>query len=177
MAEHRAVVALGANLPSVAGSPLQTLAAALAELQVLSMEPVVYSSPYCSKPADCEPGAADFINAVALLSPRPDLDPHGLLAALLQIEENFGRERHPDGRRSRTLDLDLVCWGQRQVASADLVLPHPRATVRSFVLAPLVELVPDFQLPGAPVSVRELLSSLPTAGDELQRLSWPQVSY
>lgn len=87
----------------------------------------------------------DFINAVAEI--RTTLTPPRLLEALRAIEAGHGRIReYRNG--PRTLDLDIVIFGNLQLSSDELVLPHPRAHERAFVLLPLVEIAPDCVIPG-----------------------------
>ena len=75
------------------------------------------------------------------------LDAEALLQALHGIEQAHGRER-PYRNAPRTLDLDLLLYGDRQIASATLTVPHPRMTERAFVLVPLLELAPNIAIPG-----------------------------
>jgi 2-amino-4-hydroxy-6-hydroxymethyldihydropteridine diphosphokinase len=87
----------------------------------------------------------DFVNACALL--ETTLEPRPLLEALLAIEKKHGRVREiPNG--PRTLDLDIVLYGDRVVDEPGLRVPHPRAYERAFVLAPLVDVWPDAAIPG-----------------------------
>src|SRR5690625_3121466 len=80
------------------------------------------------------------MNAVVLLRSVPQLaDPQSLLRWLLQLEHEYGRQR-TERWSARTLDLDLLAWGERQLAVPGLSLPHPRLHERPFVLAPLAEL-------------------------------------
>ncbi|MEX2469156.1 MAG: 2-amino-4-hydroxy-6-hydroxymethyldihydropteridine diphosphokinase, partial [Pseudohongiellaceae bacterium] len=156
-----ALVALGANLPSPAGTPAETLRAALAALAALSQAPLRCSCLYQSAPQDCPPGAPDFVNAVAMLTLDPATDPRALLERLQALEARFGRRRSGVVNEARTLDLDLLGFGERELCTPGLVLPHPRAAERAFVLRPLADLAPALQLPGWPVSVQELLDGLP----------------
>ena len=140
-------IGLGANL----GDARATLRDALSALRALA-EPGSFqaSSLYGSAPVDA--GGPDYVNAVARL--RTHLAPHALLDALQAIEQRFGRER-PYRNAPRTLDLDILLFGvagdQGGVPIADdrLVVPHPRAARRAFVLAPLAELWPGGEIPGA----------------------------
>ncbi len=99
-----------------------------------------------------------FFNAVLRLSTRHE--PRQLLLALLGIEElTFGRERLiPNGPRS--LDLDLLLFGDRIIAEADLVIPHPRMTERRFVLQPLAEIDSELLHPVSGISIGQLLTNL-----------------
>ncbi len=140
-------IGLGANL----GDARAALRDALNALQALAAPGSFRaSSLYGSAPVDSS--GPDYVNAVARL--RTALAPRALLAALQAIEQRFGRER-PYRNAPRTLDLDILLFGvdgrQGGVSIADdsLTVPHPRAAQRSFVLAPLAELWPDGEIPGA----------------------------
>lgn len=82
----------------------------------------------------------DFVNAVAELETR--LDPPVLLSQLLSIEQRFGRKRSTRNA-PRTLDLDMLLYGDRQMQTKNLTLPHPRMAERAFVLVPLAEIAPE----------------------------------
>ena len=82
----------------------------------------------------------DFVNAVAELESR--LDPPVLLKQLLSIEQSFGRKRSTRNA-PRTLDLDMLLYGDRQMRTKNLTLPHPRMAERAFVLVPLAEIAPE----------------------------------
>jgi 2-amino-4-hydroxy-6-hydroxymethyldihydropteridine diphosphokinase len=87
----------------------------------------------------------DFVNAVAKL--ETTLSPRALLDALLAIETHAGRSRGvPNG--PRTLDLDLLLYGDVAIDAPGLTVPHPRLAERAFVLLPLVDLAPEFEVPG-----------------------------
>jgi 2-amino-4-hydroxy-6-hydroxymethyldihydropteridine diphosphokinase len=92
----------------------------------------------------------DFVNAAVQLETQ--LDAHTLLAELQRIEHNFGRER-PFRNAPRTLDLDLLVFGNDIIRDDVLEVPHPRMGNRAFVLLPLHELTPDLEIPGlGPIS-------------------------
>jgi len=140
-------IGLGANL----GDARATLRDALIALQPLALDgSFAASSLYASAPVDSS--GPDYVNAVARL--RTGLAPHALLDALQAIEQDFGRER-PYRNAPRTLDLDVLLFGVQgthggvTLADPRLTLPHPRAAQRSFVLAPLAELWPEGEIPGA----------------------------
>jgi len=95
------------------------------------------SSLYRSAPLDSS--GPDYVNAVVEIETL--LSAPALLAALQRIEQLAGRER-PSRNAPRTLDLDLLTYGAASIASADLVIPHPRMFERAFVLAPLAEIAP-----------------------------------
>jgi 2-amino-4-hydroxy-6-hydroxymethyldihydropteridine diphosphokinase len=149
-------VALGSNL----GDSAEMIRRAFARLQTLSDYPLLRSSLWRSAPVDCPPGSPPFVNAVAGLHPRPDETPQTLLHRLQVLEAEFGRRRGKIPNEPRRLDLDLIAFGARTADLPELVLPHPRAHRRRFVLQPLAEIAPEFILPGQTKSVAELLRSL-----------------
>ncbi|WP_284616432.1 2-amino-4-hydroxy-6-hydroxymethyldihydropteridine diphosphokinase [Aquabacterium humicola] len=152
-----AYVGIGANL----GDARATVRAACERLRPLGA--LRCSSLYRSAPVDA--GGPDFVNAVVEL--QPTLDPAALLAALQAIEADFGRER-PFRHAPRTLDLDLLLYGDEVVGTPSLTLPHPRLHQRAFVLQPLLELAPALQAPG----LGALSAWLPaTAGQGIERLA------
>jgi len=158
--EVRAFVGLGANL---GGDLAATLRLALRDLRALSgCELVAVSSAYRSAPVDA--GGPDYLNAVAEL--RTCMEPLALLDALQAIEQAHGRER-PYVNAPRTLDLDLLLYGQDQLSEARLSVPHPRLHQRAFVLKPLLELAPDLQVPGLP-PLQECLLGLQDQAIECQ---------
>ena len=131
-----AFVGLGANL----GDAPATLAWALRALSALPATCLcAQSSLYQSAPQDCAPGSPEFFNAVAEL--QTGLSAPELLQALLDLEQQAGRER-PYRNAPRTLDLDLLLYGDARMDSARLTLPHPRMHQRAFVLLPLAEIAP-----------------------------------
>jgi 2-amino-4-hydroxy-6-hydroxymethyldihydropteridine diphosphokinase len=138
-AGERIFVGLGANL----GDAAATLHAAADAIEALpDTRGVARSSLYRSAPLDAQ--GPDFVNAVIEL--RTALEPQALLAALQDLETRFGRRR-PYRHAPRTLDLDLLRYGERRVATPTLTLPHPRLHERAFVLLPLAEIAPELALP------------------------------
>ena len=156
-AQPTAFIALGANL----GDPAQTVRAAMDCLQAFSDGPLHRSSLVESAPVDCPPGSPMFVNAVVGLQPRAGETPESLLAKLQALEREFGRQPKKVLNEARPLDLDLIAFGGEMRASAALTLPHPRAHLRRFVLAPLAEIAPELVLSGQTRTVRELLAALP----------------
>ncbi|HZY20398.1 MAG TPA: 2-amino-4-hydroxy-6-hydroxymethyldihydropteridine diphosphokinase [Ramlibacter sp.] len=136
-----AYVGLGANLGDAAATVLGAVEA-LAALPRTTL--VARSSLYRTAPVQAS--GPDFVNAVAALHTR--LDAPGLLAALQGIEAAAGRER-PYRNAPRTLDLDLLLYGQGRIDSARLTVPHPRMSERAFVLVPLAEIAPQLVPAGA----------------------------
>jgi 2-amino-4-hydroxy-6-hydroxymethyldihydropteridine diphosphokinase len=108
----------------------------------------------------CPPGSPRFINAVVGLVPRAAETPRSLLAKLQSLEKEFGRPPKKILNEPRVIDLDLIAFGGQIMAAPDLVLPHPRAHLRRFVLQPLGEIAPDCILPGQDKTVAELLKEL-----------------
>lgn len=146
----RAYVALGANL----GHPAATVRAALAELAGIPESALdAASSLYRTAPLGLK-HQPDFINAVAAVDTA--LAPLALLEALFAIEARFGRSRSVPNA-PRTLDLDLLLYGDTRLNEAQLTLPHPRMHQRAFVLAPLAEIAPECRIPGRG-TVLELLA-------------------
>lgn len=137
-----AYIGLGANL----GNPAQAIEAAaeaLAELD--STRLVLRSASYRSAPLG-PPDQPDYVNAVAAVITQ--LEPHALLRALQGIETTFGRDRSGPAWGPRTLDLDLLLYGSRQLTTRTLTLPHPGLHLRNFVLYPLQEIAPSLSVPG-----------------------------
>ena len=152
-----AYIALGANLPSPVGPPHQTLDAAidrLAELGRLAAK----SSYYSTDPVGYEDQPTFLNAAIALETP---LDPQTLLDRLLEIERSFGRDRaHGVPNGPRTIDLDLLLYGDYVLSTQALQLPHPRMAQRSFVLLPMAEIAPERIHPELHRSMSQLLKDL-----------------
>ena len=151
---ERVFVALGANL----GEPLRQLRGAIAALgQLRGFDVRAVSRFHRTAPVGGPAGQPDYWNAV--LEGASELEPEPLLAALLALEQRFGRVRlEPMG--PRTLDLDLLQFGTRRMASDSLVLPHPRMEDRLFVLEPLAELAPELVLMDSGQSIRARIAEL-----------------
>ena len=162
MTRSRVFVSLGANLGDLA----LTLRQALNALNVLpDTQAVAVSSAYLSAPVDA--GGPDYLNAVASFDTA--LPPAELLHALQVIERAHGRER-PFAHAPRTLDLDLLLYGDQTIASPELTLPHPRLHQRAFVLLPLLEIAPTLVALG----LGTLAAYLPhVAGQRITRLTEP----
>ncbi len=138
---QRAFVALGSNLQD----PEQQVLRALAELNTLpGTQVVAHSSLYRTAPLGYAK-QPDFINAVAEI--RTTLAAPELMRRLLALESTHGRER-PFPNAPRVLDLDLLLYGELQLDTPELTLPHPRLHQRGFVLLPLAEIAPQLIIPG-----------------------------
>jgi 2-amino-4-hydroxy-6-hydroxymethyldihydropteridine diphosphokinase len=151
------IVAIGSNL----GDSEALVRSAIVRLQEFSAAPVKASSLWRTQPVDCPPGSPPFVNAVTILTALPDETPETLLAKLQRLEKEFGRRTKNVLNEPRLLDLDLIAFGDERRASPSLALPHPRAHLRRFVLAPLNELAPDLVLTGQNRTVRAILETLP----------------
>jgi len=156
----RTAVAIGSNL----GDRLENLRAARQRIGDLAdvQPPILSSAIYETEPIDCEPGATNFLNAVIEFDYGGD--PIHLLEQLLYIEESLGRKRCHAKNVSRTIDIDLLYCGDRQIDNERLRLPHPRMHLRRFVLQPAADIRPDFVLPGQTKTVLELLVKLEDTG-------------
>lgn len=134
MPPERVFIGLGANL----GDAAQTLRRAVEQIGRLPTTRVIAVSPfYASSPVDA--AGPDYTNAVAEIG--TELPPTALLQALLDIEAEHGRLR-PYRHAPRTLDLDLLLYGQRVSNDPAVRLPHPRLHLRAFVLRPLLDIAP-----------------------------------
>ena len=160
-----AIIALGSNL----GDSRQIILDTLPRLQRLSNRPLLKSSLWQTSPVDCPPGSAPFVNAIVALAPFADETPESLLKKLHALEKKSGRQAKKMLNEPRTLDLDLIAFGDETRNKPDLILPHPRASLRRFVLQPLSEIAPDLILPGQSQTVSQLLAGL-SDGETVVRL-------
>jgi 2-amino-4-hydroxy-6-hydroxymethyldihydropteridine diphosphokinase len=151
-----AFIGLGGNLGDVPA----TLASARDALRLLSGTPLRTSGLYASEPWGETRGPA-YVNQVAALTYAGS--PAALLGALMEIEARLGRVRTVPNA-PRTLDLDLLTFGDHRCDTPDLTLPHPRLHLRRFVLLPWSELAPDVTPPGLGRSIRALLADCPDPG-------------
>ena len=149
-----AYIGLGANLGDAAAALARALQAlgCLLHTQLLRCSPVYKTAPLDTDNG-CEVVATDshdYFNAVAALSTQ--LTPLDLLERLQQIEQAAGRER-PYRNAPRTLDLDLLLYGDEHIDSPRLTVPHPRMAQRAFVLVPLADIAPQRVSPGQLLAV------------------------
>jgi len=148
-----ACIALGANL----GDAQRTVEAAMNAIGKLpATQLVARSSLYRTAPVDSS--GPDYVNAVVAV--QTQLQPEALLAALQALEAAAGRER-PWRNAPRTLDLDILLYGDERIATESLTVPHPRMLERAFVLVPLAEIAPRLVTPAQLRAV---------AGQALQKL-------
>jgi 2-amino-4-hydroxy-6-hydroxymethyldihydropteridine diphosphokinase len=136
--EERVYVALGSNL----GDRDAHLAAGVAALRATEGIEVVAVSPLYETDPVGPPPQGPYLNGAIQLA--TSLSPDALLDRLLEIETAEGRTRGADRNAPRTLDLDLLLYGDRKLVGTDLEIPHPRLAERPFVLEPLCDLAPDF---------------------------------
>jgi 2-amino-4-hydroxy-6-hydroxymethyldihydropteridine diphosphokinase len=165
----RAGVALGSNL----GERLANLRNARKDIAALSgvLPPMRSSAVYETEPVGCERGAAKFFNAAIEFGYSGE--PEELLRALAVIERMLGRSAAHARNVSRSIDLDLLYFGELVIETGELQLPHPRIVEREFVLRPLADIRPDLVLPEQDEPIRALLLRLsPTAGVVRLDLEW-----
>lgn len=149
--DQAVIVALGGNLPGRFDSIRHALRAALESLGSRGLKPVLTSSLWRSS-AWPDPSRPDYLNAVTIVETA--LEPEQVLSVLHAIERDFGVRR---GERNspRVLDLDLIACG-RLIRNDGIVLPHPRAAERLFVMGPLAEIAPEWIHPELGLSAAEL---------------------
>lgn len=171
--DQYAFISLGSNLPSGKGDSLATLGFAERALARHSDAPLLTSCIYVTSPVDSPAGTPDFYNMAVALRPRAGETPSSLLHKLQAIENDADRKRSGTRNEARTLDLDLVSFAGEQCRTADLVLPHPRAHERRFVLEPMIDVAgEDFVLPGMTQTLGELLARIP-AGQDVRKIRLP----
>ncbi len=154
-----AYIGLGSNL----GQPLAQVREAINELQQTDGLKLVAVSPlYASSPMGPQ-DQPDYINAVAAV--ETSLSPHDLLKKLQNLEQQHGRQRLRHWGE-RTLDLDILLYGQQILDDAELTLPHPGLAERNFVVYPLADIAPDIEIPGQGL-IAQLIARVPR-GDLIQ---------
>ena len=154
----RAFVGMGGNIGDVAN----TLMEAIWALEALPQTSVRSQSDLYRSPPWGRTDQAEFINAVVELQTR--LAPSILLDSLIEIEERFGRVRNADERWGpRTLDLDLLLYGDQTIQVPGLCIPHPHLHERAFVLVPLAQIAPNLDVPGQG-RVADLLADIDASG-------------
>jgi 2-amino-4-hydroxy-6-hydroxymethyldihydropteridine diphosphokinase len=171
-----ALIALGSNVTSTFGPPIETLMHALAQLESDSVQ-VLHTSRFFATPCMPKGAGPDYINAAAHL--RTCLGPEDLLGVLHAIEAEFDRRR-TNRWAARTLDLDLLDYAglthpdkaaflhwqtlppEEQIKTAPdrMILPHPRIQDRAFVLVPLADIAPEWRHPVLGVTVSRMIAAL-----------------
>jgi 2-amino-4-hydroxy-6-hydroxymethyldihydropteridine diphosphokinase len=159
-----ALIALGANL----GEPHRALSAARRRIASLG-EIRAASALYRTAPVGGPPGQPDYLNAALML--LTEREPADLLAEMLRIEREAGRERR-ERWGPRVLDLDLLAYGSGVSDLPGLTLPHPRLMERAFVLAPLADIAPEWRHPVTGLTVRDALARIDLSGVERLVADW-----
>ncbi|HYC41645.1 MAG TPA: 2-amino-4-hydroxy-6-hydroxymethyldihydropteridine diphosphokinase [Noviherbaspirillum sp.] len=139
MAQTSGYIGIGANL----GDARDTVTQAIALIGKLPQTQLAATSSLFST-APIDAGGEDYVNAVVKINTR--LQPIELLQALQALEQDFGRQR-PYRNAPRTLDLDILMYGDHVISTETLEIPHPRMTQRAFVLIPLLEIDPFITIP------------------------------
>lgn len=153
----RVGIALGSNL----GDRMANLQSACDRLRELADDSDVFlmAPVYQSEPCLCPPDSPDFLNTVV------EFEFTGTAQELLEktqaIQRELGREPKAERNAPRVIDIDLLYLGDQVIEQDGLELPHPRMTMRRFVMKPLADIAPDFVLPDQVVTVAELLALLP----------------
>lgn len=166
------IVAVGANLSTADGvPPLETCRRAAAALDGLAGLRRVSVSPFYRSEAWPDPTAPAFVNGAVLL--EGEAEPDSVLAALHETEARAGRVRSVPNA-PRPLDLDLIAMGSLVVRSATLVLPHPRAHERAFVMVPVADIAPGWVHPVLGRSAAQIAAGLDRTG--LRRIGADEAS-
>ena len=149
-------IALGSNLDN----PQRQVTTAVAELAALKGSKLLAQSPWYRTAPIGPTNQPDYINGVVAL--ETSLQPLDLLDALQAIENSHGRKRQQRWG-ARTLDLDILLYGQQTIVSKQLTVPHPELKNRNFVLYPLADICPELQLPDG-TRLKQLLENCPPDG-------------
>ena len=150
----KTVLSLGGNVGNVADA-IRHVAASIPKFGLREVE---LSPLYVTSPVGCEPGTPDFINAVIIGNWNGEAD--SLLELCHQFESKAGRPEIREKNSPRTLDIDIILFGNEVRTDEKLVLPHPEATKRLYVLQPLCDIDPDIVFPDTKMTVFELLKKL-----------------
>jgi 2-amino-4-hydroxy-6-hydroxymethyldihydropteridine diphosphokinase len=150
-----AYIAIGSNL----GDRYATIDSAIAAIERIETTKILRVSSIIETPPVGEIEQGAYLNGVLLI--ETDLDARVLLEEMLRIESEHGRDREHEQRWGpRTLDLDLIVFGDQIIDEPGLQVPHPRMHERSFVLIPLAEIAPDINIPTQNETPRQMLSAL-----------------
>jgi 2-amino-4-hydroxy-6-hydroxymethyldihydropteridine diphosphokinase len=159
--DQAVIIGLGSNLPGNYGSSEALLEAALARFPTIGLT-VLCRSDWWRSAAWPDPRAPDYRNGVAIVA--TDLPAREVLLSLLGLEAAFGRTR-PASNAPRTLDLDLIAYGRAIIGEPDLIVPHPRAHERLFVIGPLAAIAPGWRHPVIGLTAAVLAMSAPIGAD------------
>jgi len=159
--DEAVVLAFGGNLAGDYQDPAALLEAAVSRAPDVGLRLVGRSRPWRSS-AWPDPGEPEYINFVALV--EPTLKPGDTLEAILALERQFGRERSRPNA-PRTLDVDLIAHGRQVIDTPGLIVPHPRAYERLFVMGPLAEIAPDWRHPVLGLTARDLAAAATVGRD------------
>jgi 2-amino-4-hydroxy-6-hydroxymethyldihydropteridine diphosphokinase len=149
-----AILSLGSNVEPRFDYLRQAVAhlCKMAQSQVLRISPVYETEPVLTPSPDVDP---DFLNCIVIV--ETDLEPLSFFTQTQEIELHLHRTRSVYGA-PRTIDIDIISFGAWQISQGPLILPHPRAHLRRFVLQPLADLLPQYCLPGFSRTVSALLA-------------------
>lgn len=128
------------------------------------------SSFYETEPVEVTGAQPWYLNCVVAI--ETSLGPETLLAEILSLEQSMGRRR-TELKGSRTIDIDIVLFGDLQIETPDLTIPHPGLRHRRFVLEPLAEIAPQAVDPHSGMTARDLLARLPAEGGAVRRAVLP----
>jgi 2-amino-4-hydroxy-6-hydroxymethyldihydropteridine diphosphokinase len=159
--DEAVIIALGSNLSGEYEPSCAVLDRALQALGEIGLTVKAKSSVWRSKSWP-DPTQPDYFNAVAIVEGASS--PRELLQVLHRLEARFGRKRKA-ANESRVLDLDLIAFGRTVCETADLILPHPRAADRRFVMGPLAEIAPEWRRPVSGESAAALAASATVGRD------------
>ncbi len=158
---------VGLGLGSNLGDRLRHLQQAKSHLLSLSREQWHIASPlYETEPVSCPPNSPKFLNAVVEI--EFEGAPKTLLKKVLAYEVAHGRDRELPKNAARTIDIDILYFGEKEILEEGFVVPHPRLAERRFVLVPLSTLRPDKIVKGTGKTVRTLLRELPAQDGEIK---------
>ena len=146
-------IGLGGNIGNV-----QHRFSAVREQMSAFLGQVTMAPVFITAPVDCVPGTPDFCNSA--LTGTFDGTPLELLERCQAMERSFGRPICHSSRESRTLDLDILLFGEELVSLPQLIIPHPRLLVRRFALEPLASIASEWRIPPAMTTVKECLAAL-----------------
>jgi len=151
------LIGVGANLPGPAGEPLETCIAAVEATAAIPGLKLIAASPWYRSAAISQFAQPNFCNGIVRM--EGEIAPQALLDALQEIENRFGRQRGIVNA-ARTLDLDIIDLNGAIRAISPVILPHPRAHLRAFVLRPLLDVAPGWRHPTLRRGVASLLADL-----------------